>query len=407
MRSIKSIQISLLALVFVAACGKKTPADTATQPNNKAEQPITVSLTPDQAKLASLELGKIEMKNIGGALQVTGKIDVPPQNLVSISIPAAGFLKSTLMLPGTPVKKGQLLAIIQNPEFIQMQQEYLQIKNEIAENESQLEYLDAEYRRQQELAKENVNAGKTLQAAKAQFFGMKARVEGQKAKMGGLKARLQIMGINVAKLSSEHYQNEIAILSPISGAVTKVNANIGRYITTTDVLFEIVDNEHQHVALTVFEKDLPKIHVQQDVRFVVTGDAQERKAKVYLIGREINPDRSVLIHCHIDKDDNRLLPNAYLKAWIEVEHNEVTCVPTEALVTSDGMDYIFVANKNMGQNKSDNQIFTMIQVKKGVSEGDFSEVILPSNVDLDKTTIVTKGAFTLLAKLKIAEEGEE
>jgi cobalt-zinc-cadmium efflux system membrane fusion protein len=407
MRHIKSIQLSLLALILLAACGKKAPSEAAAKPSNKADQPIEVSLTPDQAKLASLELGKIELKNIGTALQVTGKIDVPPQNLVSISIPAAGFLKSTLMLPGTPVKKGQLLATIQNPEFIQMQQDYLQIKNEITENESQLEYLAVEYNRQQELAKENVNSGKTLQAAKAQYLGMKARIEGQKAKMGGLKARMQIMGINVAKLSAEYYQNEIAILSPISGGVTKVNANIGRYINTTDVLFEIVDNEHQHVALTVFEKDLPKIHVQQNVRFVVTGETKERNAKVYLIGREINPDRTVLIHCHIDKEDNHLLPNAYLKAWVEVEHNEVTCVPTEALVTSDGMDYIFVVNQNTNQNKTGNQSFTMIQVKKGVSEGDFSEVILPNSLDLTKTTIVTKGAFTLLAKLKIAEEGEE
>jgi membrane fusion protein, heavy metal efflux system len=143
------------------------------------------------------------------------------------------------------------------------------------------------------------------------------------------------------------------------------------------------------------------------VRFVVTGETKERNAKVYLIGREINPDRTVLIHCHIDKDDNHLLPNAYLKAWVEVEHSEVTCVPTEALVTSDGMDYIFVVNKDAGQNKTGNQSFTMIQVKKGVSEGDFSEVILPNSLDLTKTTIVTKGAFTLLAKLKIAEEGEE
>ncbi|MFN5674098.1 MAG: efflux RND transporter periplasmic adaptor subunit, partial [Bacteroidota bacterium] len=279
---INKILAFLFTAVLFASCGNKT--EETKQEEHHEEEASVVELTPEQVKIINLKLGKIEMKDLSGAIKVNGMLDVPPQNLVSISAPMGGFVKSTELLQGMKVTKGQTIVIMQHPDYIQMQQDFLETK-------SQLEYLELEYKRQLELSKDNVNSQKTLQQAKSQY-------EGMLAKNAGLKSKLQLIGLNPDKLSSQSIQNSITITSPINGYVTSVNVNIGMYVNPTDIMFKIVDTEHLHAELTVFEKDVPKIKLGQKVRFTLANETEERFATVYLIGREISSDRTVRIHCH-------------------------------------------------------------------------------------------------------------
>lgn len=380
----KTIINKTLALLFIvvlfASCGNKT--EETKQEEHHEEEASVVELTPEQVKIINLKLGKVEMKDLSGAIKVNGMLDVPPQNLVSISAPMGGFVKSTELLQGMKVSKGQAIVVMQHPDYIQMQQDFL-------ESKSQLDYLELEYKRQQELSKDNVNSQKTLQQAKSQY-------ESMLAKNAGLKAKLMMLGINGDKLTSQTIQNTISINSPISGYVTHVNVNIGMYVNPTDVMFKIVDTEHLHAELTVFEKDVPKIKLGQKVRFTLANETDERTATVYLIGREISEDRTVRIHCHLDKEDLDLLPGMYLKAYVEAGTQRLPAIPNEAIVNFEGKDYVFVAEKEANH-------FKMLEVTKGISELGYTEVELKEGLS-NESLIVINGAYDILAKIKNSEE---
>jgi len=374
----------ILAILFVAlivsSCGSKS--EEVNKEEHHEEEESIVELSPEQVKTINLKLGKIEMKDLSGAIKVNGMLDVPPQNLVSISAPLGGFVKSTELLQGMKVTKGQVIVVMQHPDYIQMQQDYLDTK-------SQTEYLEMEYKRQQELSKDNVNSQKTLQQAKSQY-------ESASAKSAGLKAKLMLVGINSEKLTSQTIQSSVTITSPISGYVTSVNVNIGMYVNPTDVMFKIVDTEHLHAELTVFEKDVPKIKIGQKVRFTLANETVERTATVYLIGREISSDRTVRIHCHLDKEDLDLLPGMYLKAYVEAGTQSLPAVPDQAIINFEGKDFIFVAEKEPNHYK-------MLEVTKGISELGYTEINLGNGVS-NESLIVVNGAYDILAKMKNSEE---
>ncbi len=375
------------SIMLLYSCGSKQ--EEAKQEEHHEEKSNTVELTDAQYQVAAIETGNIESRTLSGTIQANGLLDVPPQSKVTVSAPMGGFVKETELLQGSYVKKGQVIAVMQNTDYIQLQQEYI-------ENSSQLEFLKTEYERQQQLSKENVNSQKSLQQAKANYTVTKAKTD-------GLKAKLQMLNINVSSLENGSIQNTINLYSPIDGYVTKVKVNIGVFVNPSDIMFEIVNTEHLHAELTVFEKDVPRLRIGQKVLFTLANETSHRSATVYLIGREINADRTVQIHCHLDKEDKELLPGMYLKAIVETDNANVSALPDEAIVSYEGKKYIFTV---ADEQHPGTHHFNMIEVQTGAVELGYSEVILPQTVTL-QAKIVSKGAYNLLAKMKNSEEGEE
>ncbi|MEO6037833.1 MAG: efflux RND transporter periplasmic adaptor subunit, partial [Saprospiraceae bacterium] len=373
----------------------------------KAETPaapesMAVELTEAQIKTVGMEFGKIEMRNISGVVKANGMLAASPQNMASVSSPVEGVVRMTNLMPGSRVSKGQALAFIRNPDLIQMQQEYLQTQHELADNRSQLEYLEAEYKRQQELAKEQVNAGKTVQQAKAQYESIKARIEGLRAQSGGLAAKLRLIGISPDGLRADNFRSEISLRAPVSGFVTEVNTNSGKRVSPTDVLFVITGTGALLAKLNVFEKDLPKIRAGQTVRFSLANDARGRSGKVLQIGKEIGADRTVPVFCSVGNLGD-VLPGAYLSGLIETGGANVSALPEAAVVGFEGKDYIFTAAQADHQAGEGRTHFEMVEVTKGLSENGFTEITLPEGMD-GKVQVVVKGAFDLLAKMKNSEE---
>jgi cobalt-zinc-cadmium efflux system membrane fusion protein len=375
-------------ILFFTQCGNPDPVKEETK---AVEKTMTVSFSDAQFKNSKIEFGAIEMKTISGTIKASGLLDVPPQSLVSISAPMGGFVKTTDLLQGSKVAKGQVVVVLQHPDYIQMQQDYL-------ENKSQLEFLKAEYERQTELAKENVNSQKTLQQAKANYFSAQAKTE-------GLKNKLQLLNVNMENLDKGNMQSTITLFSPIAGYVTKVKTNIGAYVNPSDVLFTIVNTESLHAELTIFEKDVPRMKIGQQVLFTLANETKHRNAVVHLIGREISADRTVQVHCEIGNKDKELLPGMYLQAVIETDSSEVTALPEEAIVNFEDKYYIFVlSDKKKSESKNDGELlFEMIEVGTGGNELGYKEVILPENFS-HSNKIVVKGAYNILAKMKNTEE---
>jgi membrane fusion protein, heavy metal efflux system len=404
MNSLKYIIIPVVIASILFSCGNKEEPKEVEEHHD--EETNTVELSDAQMKTAGIQLGKIELRQISGTIKVNGVLDVPPQQLVSISVPLGGFLKSTTLLQGSRVQKGQLIAVIENPEYIQLQQDYLEAMN-------QFEFAKSDYERQQELAKENVNAQKTLQQAKSTY-------QSWLAKRNGLLAKLKLIHVDLHEVEKGNITSTGNVYSPISGYVTEVNVNIGKFVAPADVLFEIVDTEHLHAELTVFEKDVLKLRIGQKVRFTLANESEERMATVYLIGREIGADRSVRIHCHIDKEDKELLPGMYLKANVETGGAKVPALPNEAVIDYQGKKYIFIPvegevhehaagqkhEKKAGEENhahEEGSHFSMVEIQVGDSELGFTEIVLPDTLNQD-INVVVKGSYSILSKIKNSEE---
>ncbi|KAB2918561.1 MAG: efflux RND transporter periplasmic adaptor subunit [Bacteroidetes bacterium] len=350
-----------------------------------------IELTAEQVKNAGIVLGSIEMRQLSGTIKATGVLDVPPQNLVSVTVTLGGFLQHTELLQGMQVSKGQVIATLKSNEYIQLQQDYI-------ENRSRLEFLEAEYKRQELLAKDNVNALKTLQQSKADY-------EGTKAKAQGLRAKLQMAGAPLQQIEKGDISAVLNITSPISGYVTQVNVSLGAFISPGVEMFRIIDTKHLHAEIRVFERDLSKIKLGNLVHFSIAHETTDRKAHVYLIGREIEQDRTVRIHCHLDKEDPELLPGMFITATVETQSGTLPSLPNEAVVAYENKKYIFAFEGTKKEGDAEMNEYAMIEVTSGLSENGFTEVQLPTKTDMKELKVVTKGAYALLAKQFNSEEG--
>jgi cobalt-zinc-cadmium efflux system membrane fusion protein len=371
---------TIAILVAFASCTTTdAPADTVAAPASET----MVNLTPEQLKNAGIATGKAERRSLGVLMPVQGVVDVPPQNLVSVSAPLGGYLRSTDLLPGMEVQKGQTLAIMEDPRFIQLQQDYLIAEGRVA-------MLAQDFDRQKALNATKTTSDKVLQEVTAEL-------NTQRVTLRSLGEQLRLIGVEPNVLSAETISRTVALRSPIHGWVSKVNVNIGRYVQPTDVLFELVDPKDIHLALTVFEKDLPSVRVGQEVHARPTAHPNdEYEAEVILVGRSLDADRSAIVHCHFTKAPKDLVPGMAMSATLESHTDTVWCVPEEAVVRSGSGQAVFTANADGS--------YTMVPVTTGANEYGYFELVDPP-AELRERPVVLKGAYTLLSVLK--NSGEE
>lgn len=237
---------------FALSCNSKNETD-----DESSEHEVlplnTVEMNDAQYKAADIVLGTAEQKVLSSELKVNGLVSVSPQNLVSVSAIMGGYIKSTALVQGSPVYMGQVVAVIENPEFIELQQNYL-------ESKSKFDYAEAEYNRQKDLYNENVNSAKIYELAISEYKSLQSTVY-------ALEKKLMLIGIDAEKLDAEKMSSTISVLSPINGYVKTVNVNVGKYVEATDVIVEIVNIQNLTLELTVFEKDIDKVSIGQKISF--------------------------------------------------------------------------------------------------------------------------------------------
>jgi len=385
------ISSAILSVFFIAliSCNGGTKGAVETKAEEMIPEDI-VELRGDQIKLANIETGAIETRSLSGTLKVSGTIAVAPQNLATVSMPLGGFVKSTTLIPGNTVRKGQTLAILENQEFVDIQQAYLEAKNKF-------EYSEAEYNRQSELYKNDVSSKKNMQQVTTDYKSLKTQVK-------ALEQKLALIGIDPANLHEDDISSSVALLSPISGFVKAVNVNIGKYVAPSDVLFEIVNGDKLFLELTLFEKDADKVSTGQKIRFFINNETEQHEAVIYQTGKSINADKTYKVYASVTGVCKNVLPGMYVNAIIESSSNKVTALPSDAIVSFDDKDYIFVFEKNKEEAGQPFTEYRIIEVQKGVSDGGYTEIKLPEGFDISTAKVVIKGAYNLLSAKKNAGE---
>ena len=245
--------------------------------------------------------------------------------------------------------------------------------------------------------KNDVYSQKNVQQVTSDYKNLKAQVK-------GLEQKLALIGVQPANLREDNISSSVALVSPISGYIKAVNVNIGKFVNPSDVLFEIVNSDKLFLELTLFEKDVDKVSIGQKIRFFINNETEQHDAIIYQTGKSINTDRTYKVYASVPDACKNVFPGMYVNAMIEATSNKVTALPSDAIVSFDDKDYIFVFERNKAEGGKPFTEYSMVQVRKGVSDNGYTEVLLPKEMDLKSTQFVLKGAYQLLSAKKNAGE---
>ena len=364
--------------LFAIGCATNENKQGPTSPPTASES--IVRLTEQQMKNAQITVGQPERKEMTSTLRVTGVIDVPPSNRFSVSNPLGGFIKKMDLFPGSRVRRGQVLLVMEDPQYIQLQQDYLTAV-------SRLDFLEADYKRQRDLNVDKSISDKTYQLVRADYTSQKILVR-------ALGEKLRLISIDPATLNEDNISRSVTISSPIDGFVSEIYVNIGKYVNPADVLIDLLDERELQANLTVFEKDIAHISLGQKLTVSTTSDPEkEYVATVFAINKRLDAERSTQVLCKFQQYNGTLMPGMFINGEIQLAHEEVTAVPEDAVVSWENESYVFVNRQS--------DTFEMIHVQTGMSGDGFIEVLnLKSN-----TSLVLSNAYSLLMKIKgVSEE---
>jgi cobalt-zinc-cadmium efflux system membrane fusion protein len=438
------IIIILLCTLMANGC-RSTPEETKPVEMPKDELVTFVELTREQFDAVAIKLGKIEKLNLTASIRASGHLEVPPQNKAWVSSFIGAVVKSISVLEGSKVQKGQTLAVLEHPDFIRLQEDYISARANLA-------FLEKEYLRQKELFEQNAGTGKIYQKAESDYTA-------GKAKANSLESQLKLLSVDLSSLSNGNITSSMLLKAPISGYIGHITASTGSYAEPNKMLFEIIDNSQIHCDLSVYEKDIFKVKVGQKIHFTITNmpehqGAHEGKAiegEIFGINKSFEDNsKAIIVHALIRNENHELIPGMYVSALIDIGENKTIAVPSEAVFTTDGKEFIFIRNKMTGckdhalcaaheycapsencpehpdceqhehsplkevctqhpaceahekckaLEASDAYYFTMKEVRKGISDLGYTEVAFLDEVAED-ATIVTQGAFYLLSKSK-------
>ena len=290
-----------LALLLMTAC------------NSSKEQPKPMEQAADTTTTMAEKVDTMQVDAITSATAIAnpasfnGTLVIPPRNFATVSLSMDGIVKNLSLLPGTYIPKGAVLATLENPQFIELQQNYL-------DSHAQLEYLEAEYNRQTALSREEAASQKKYQQSKADYLSMKSRMQAN-------AAQLRLLGIEPETLLKSGIRFYLEVTAPIGGYISNVQANLGKHLSAGEPLCDIIDKSETMVRLIAYEKDLNGMKVGSRVQFRVNGlGKQTFHATLISIGQQVDDtNRSIELYAKVLDGSPIFRPGMYVSARMEKE----------------------------------------------------------------------------------------
>jgi cobalt-zinc-cadmium efflux system membrane fusion protein len=386
MKKIFLITLIIPVLFSLQNCGNTMKDETKEEEHSESKE--FVEITDVQMKAVNIKLGKFEKRNLRTSVKANGVLELPPQNKANVSAMLGGSVKSIMIIEGDFVKEGATLALLEHPQFIELQQDYLEALNNF-------QFIKQDYERKKKLYEENISSGKEYQKTESEYKTVSS-------KLNSLKAKLEMLGLNLNEIEEGKISTSVPIKAPIHGYVRKIEINIGTYVEPQKDMFEIVDNHHIHIDLLVYENDINKVKKGQKVNFRVSnlGD-KELQAKIFAVGKAFEEDlKAVRIHAEIENQDNNLIPGMYVDGRIIVDDYEVNSLPETALIREGESSFIFIKTeeehneKEKESNEQEHLRFKKIPVRTGASDNGFTEILTLEEIP-DDSQVVIYGAYYL------------
>jgi len=364
----------IISSVILVSCNSSNTSDKEVIPEETDSNIIEISAA--QFLNSEMELGTLSEQNFSESIKTNGFIDIPPANKASVSAIMGGFIKKSNLLVGDKVKKGQLLVVIENSDFIEIQQQYLVL-------DAQLNFLENEYNRQKTLFEEQISSKKNYLKAESDF-------NSAKAVYNALEQKLLLLNINPSNVKSGNISSTIPVYAPISGSITKVSTSVGKFMSASDVLMEIIDDEHKHLELVVFEKDVFNVDEGQVIYFQTPENSlQKYKAEVHLIGKSIDEqNRTVKVHGHLENEHEPFIVGMFVEAEIITNSIQKNALPINAVLEEESNFFVLV----LKEKNEDSYKFDKKEVSIGLKTEAWIEILDTEKVLFDNQ-ILTKGAF--------------
>ena len=375
--SSKILLAPVLALFLLTSCGKKEDGiEVSEAPSESTE----VQLTVEQFQTMKMEWGELHTVEFSEEIQVQGTVQIPVEGMREITTYFGGYVEDLKLIEGQGVRKGEVLFTLENPEFLRLQQDFLETK-------SQLAYLKADWERQNTLAQEQISAQKNFLKAAADY-------ESALAKAKSLTKQLALISIDGETLSPATIQSKILITSPINGFVEEVVAVPGQFLPAGAKALNLISKDHIHVELVLFEKDASKVRPGQVVEFISPDRPEEViKAKIKVVGKSINAQRQINVHADLidKKEEGQLTPGMFLQARIQLDPRQSLAVPEESIIEVGEEHYILVQKSKV----EGGFVLQKIKVIPGAKGKNYRAI--STATALDSTTLVlVKGGFNLL-----------
>lgn len=375
----------LIILPVLTSCGGGNKEE-APEEHDHAHNPNGVQLSARQMKTVDLQFGDFTKIKVSDFVKATGTIGLPPIGVSSLSAKAAGIISGNKkFIEGSFIKKGEVIAYIENTDFIIKQQEYL-------ESKALLRYKDLELKRQQELVKQKAGVAKNLQNAETEFAILEAKTM-------GLQKQLSYIGISTKNLTPKSIRSKIPLTAPMSGFITTISLHNGLFVQPEVPLMEIVSDEHLHLELDVFEKDISKIKIGQKISYYVPALGKTKyEGFVSIVGKEFNREnKTVRIHGHLSGNKPMFLKDLFINSKIWLNDEETLALPEEAIILDEGSYYIYIAKNNPEADKTE---FTKVMVVPGATANGFTTVKIFQELP-EGMEIVVKGAYFVYAQSKV------
>ncbi len=399
-----TLPLTVLFLVMVLLGCNNQPKEAShndhEQEEQHAEETMAVELSARQMKAVDIQTGRFSRLPLQNSVKANGILELPPQNKASVSALVSGAIQTINVIEGDKVTKGEVLALLEDPHIIDMQQDYVDASEQLA-------YLENEYARNKRLLEQDVSSEREYQQAASEYHSVRAQAS-------GLKGKLELLGLNPEEVKNGNIRSTVPIRAPLEGTVRVVEVNTGSYVTPGQHLFEIVNNHHIHIDLMVYEKDLHRVSDDQLVHFRYTNQPDDKlyKARIFAVGKAFEQEpKAVRVHAELTERQPDLLPGMYVEAWIVTDSNQVLALPEGAVVSDGGSSYIFVQEEEeqatiqrAADSKDHRSHFRAVEVITGISDNGFVEIKLLEDLS-EETEVVTKGAFFIFSEMKKGEGG--
>lgn len=396
---IKRLFRLIAILIFLTACGKTSPVesvdhlgeadDHAHESEHEHQEEESVHFSQNQFSTLQMAVGKLPRRNIASVVEANGELEVPPQNEAIVTAAIGATVATIKVVEGDDIRKGQVLAYLSHPDLTRMQTEYLEAFNS-------LQFLEQEYQRQKRLYEEEVGSGKTFQQAQAEFRAAETVVKGR-------AMQLRQLGLKPDQIQEGTFYQRMPVISPISGTITKVNIKTGQYVQPDRDLFEVVNIEHIHADLMVFEKDIYKIEKDQQVRFqVATLPGEDLFARIYSVGKKFEQDPKALhVHAEIENKTGKLIPGMYIKGQILTDSTTIDALP-EAAIIREGDRYLAFLARQEAEDDGEAWVFTPVEVVPGATQDEWVSIRFGQKIP-EHAQFALNNAYYLLAEMQKGE----
>ncbi|WP_240463096.1 efflux RND transporter periplasmic adaptor subunit [Mesonia aquimarina] len=405
--NIRSINILMLALslTLFLGCEENSNSEKDTQETKASDSKETKGHNEEEGGMRSVHLSEMKFNSLGikvdtlpkkalsGIVEANGQLEVPPQYEATVTAVLGGNINSIKVIEGDKVNKGQILAYLSHPTLTKIQTDYINAYN-------RMQFLEKEFARQKRLYEAEVGSGKSFQQTQADYQSVQGEVR-------GYESQLRQLNLSVSRVRNGELYEYIPVVSPIEGYIEKVKVQIGQYVEPQTSMFMVVDNEHVHADLMVFEKDIYKVKEGQKISFTLESvPGSNLTGEIYSVGKQFeqNP-KAVHVHAEIDNKKDYLIPGMYIKGKIRTGEDAVTALPEEAVIEEEGNPYIFTAQKHQKDSKTEWEL-KPVQVRTGINEDGWVEIKLLEPLS-EGTLVAYNNAYYLMGEMKKGETGDD